>query len=79
LQQFSSGLLGNQSVPEWHSVRFECSTILCLWELKNDKFALFQGVGEGLAAAGIGEGEGFEPVCRAAAPKLLKIAMPIPN
>ena len=42
--------------------------------------SIYHGVGEGLDVGGaVGAGGVLESICRAAVPKLLKIATPIPN
>ena len=41
--------------------------------------ALASGVGVGVVAGGIAARTGLGPICRTGAPKLLRIASPIPN
>src|SRR5438034_9596590 len=52
----------------------------CKFRTGDCKIPLFHGVGDGLGAGGSAGAGAPKPVCRAAAaPKLLKMATPIPN
>ena len=52
----------------------------CEFGTGDREIPLFQGVGDGLGAEGNAVAGTAKPLCRAAAaPKLLKIAAPIPN
>ena len=75
------------AVPEWHKRGFfySCSCVGCAPKAQRAARTLYSGLaygdGDGVGVAvGSPRAEAPKPVCRAAAaPKPLKIAMPIPN
>ena len=76
-------------MPEWHNARGlwpfgtapdpQCGCWSSCVRARACASILRQGVGDGFEAGGIAMAGVLQPVCRADAPKLLRIATPIPS